>query len=153
MTTDLFSEKSFEIKLLRRVNWVIAISIAVIVLELTLLLFRIGHNFVKVPEGLSKDASKSDFCTMAVDQMIHKKLSKKIVSENFYQRVTSNNYVDLALDQEDSISSVFSGNEFCKVLVKSKSSLKSLDLFLSEGEDSDFYYQITKIRINELYQP
>ena len=66
--------------------------------------------------------------------------------------VVADNYKNMLFEEGDSVGSVFSGEESCKVLVKTSDSIRSIDLFLAEGEDSEFHYQITKIRENELYE-
>ena len=89
---------------------------------------------------------------MAMNQMIRKKLSKKIITDGLYEMVVTDNYKNMMFEEGDSVGSVFSGEESCKVLVKTSDSIRSIDLFLTEGEDSEFHYQITKIRENELYE-
>lgn len=89
---------------------------------------------------------------MAMNQMIKKKLSKKIITEGLYEMVVADNYKNMMFEEGDSVGSVFSGEESCKVLVKTNESIRSFDLFLTEGDESEFHYQVTKVRENELYE-
>ena len=101
---------------------------------------------------MSVDASKRDFCAMAINQMIHKKLSKKIITDGLYDLVSADNYKNMLFDEGDKVSSVWGGEGVCKVLVKTKDGLRSFDLFLEEGDEPEFHYQIQKIHENELYE-
>lgn len=113
---------------------------------------RTKHMFISEAKGLSSDASKRDFCSMAFDQMIHKKLSKKIISDGLYDLVVADNYKNMLFEEEDTVGSVFSSDEACKVMVKTKEGLRSFDLHLEEGDEAEFHYKIIKIHENELYE-
>lgn len=142
-----------EVKLLEEVDarfLIILLAIALVVI--IQIYFKTAHAFISPNEGLSKDASKRDFCSMAMNQMIQKKLSKKIITDSLYDLVTANDYKNLYLENEDLVSEVFSGDEKCKVLVKNKAGLRSFDFYLDQGMDEEFYYRIRKITENELVE-
>ena len=149
MSTEMFKEKLLENK---HFKYILLTLIFSVISMLASVFHRTEHWFIPEAEGLSKDSSKRDFCTMALNQMIHKKLSKKIIASGLYELVTADNYKNLFFDEEDKVSSVYSGEDSCKVLVKTKDGLRSLDLFLEEGDDPEFHYQIRKIHENELYE-
>lgn len=149
MITDMFKGKLAEDKLLNYVRLTFLLSI--------IGLFANGcnrtiHYFIKEADGLSADASKRDFCAMALTQMIHKKLSKKIISDGLYELIVADNYKNMFFDDEDNVSAIFTGENSCRALVKTKDGLRSFDLFLEEGDDPEFHYQISKIHENELYE-
>ena len=149
MITDMFKEKMVEDKLLKYIR----ITLIVSGLCLFANIFnRTKHWYVSSVEGLSDEASKRDFCSMALNQMIQKKLSKKIITDGLYELVVTDNYKNMLFDEGDKVSSVFSTDEACKVLVKTKDGIRSFDLSLEEGDEAEFYYQIQKIRENELYE-
>lgn len=149
MISGMFKEKLFEEKILLYLK-VIAIGVALIFG----LIFKnyTRHLFVTEASELSTDASKRDFCTMAMNQMIHKKLSKMLMEEDLHSQVIADNYKAMLFDQEDKVGSVFSGEESCKVLVQGKDGLRSFDLTLEAGSDFKYFYQIKKIHENELYR-
>jgi hypothetical protein len=149
MLTDMFKEKLAEEKLLNYIKATLIISGLCFIANF---FNRTKHFFISEAQGLSVDASKRDFCSMAINQMIHKKLSKKIIDDGLYDLVTEENYKNMLFDEEDKVSSVFNGEDICKVLVKTKDGLRSFDLFLEVGADSDFHYQIKKIHENELFE-
>jgi hypothetical protein len=149
VASRLFQDKSDEDRLLFYLRGIAFLLLFCIFINLK---NRASTFFVKEAEGLSRDSSKRDFCTMAMNQMIRKKLSKKIITDGLYEMVVTDNYKNMMFEEGDSVGSVFSGEESCKVLVKTSDSIRSIDLFLTEGEDSEFHYQITKIRENELYE-
>lgn len=149
VASRLFQDKTDEDRLLFYLRGISFLLLFCIFLNLKT---RTNSFFVKEAEGLSRDSSKRDFCSMAMNQMIKKKLSKKIITESLYEVVIAENYKNMMFEEGDSVGSVFSGEDNCKVLVKTNDSIRSFDLFLVEGEDSEFYYQITKIRENELYE-
>ncbi len=149
MITDMFKEKLVEEKLL---NYIKLTLLVTFICLLTNLFHRTKHMFVSEAKGLSSDASKRDFCSMAFDQMIQKKLSRKIITDGLYDLVVADNYKNMLFEEEDTVGSVFSSDESCKVLVKTKEDMRSFDLYLEEGDEADFYYQITKIHENELYE-
>jgi hypothetical protein len=108
--------------------------------------------FIKEAQGLSPDASKRDFCAMAMNQVIKKKLSKKIITDSLYSQVINDNYKNLYFDGEETVESVFSNDNACKILVKTKDGIRSFDFTLEAEGSFEFYYTITKIRENELYE-
>lgn len=149
MITDMFKEKLAEDKLLNYIKLTLLVSSLCLLANI---FNRTRHYFVTEAEGLSSDASKRDFCTMALNQMIHKKLSKKIITDGLYELIVADNYKNMFFDDEDKVSSVFTGESSCKALVKTKDGLRSFDLYLEQGDDPEFHYQITKVRENELYE-
>lgn len=149
MITDMLKEKLAEEKLLNYIKVTLVVSVVCLFANV---FHRTKHLFVSEAKGLSSDASKRDFCSMAFDQMIHKKLSRKIISNGLYDLVVADNYKNMLFEEDDTVGSVFSSDEACKVLVKTKEGLRSFDLYLEEGDEAEFHYQITKIHENELYE-
>ena len=149
MITDMLKEKNAEEKLLSYIRLTLLVSALCLLANV---FNRTKHWYVSTDEGLSEDASKRDFCSMALNQMIQKKLSKKVITDGLYELVVADNYKNMLFDEEDKVSSVFSADETCKVLVKTKDGIRSFDLSLEEGDEAEFHYQIQKIRENELYE-
>ncbi len=149
VASRLFQDKTDEDRLLFYLRGISFLLLFSIFLNLKT---RVSAFYVKEAEGLSRDSSKRDFCSMAMNQMIKKKLSKKIITDGLYEVVVAENYKNMMFEDGDLVGSVFSGDDTCKVLVKTNDSLRSFDLYLVEDEDSEFHYQITKIRENELYE-
>ncbi len=108
--------------------------------------------FISESEGLSFDASKRDFCSVLTKQIIDKKLSKSIITESLYELVTKDNYKDLYFEGDEKVSAVWSGEESCKVLVKTNTGLRSFDYFLEKDSKNKFYYKVKKITENELFE-
>ncbi len=108
--------------------------------------------YITEAQGLSPDASKRDFCSMAMNQVINKKLSKKIITESLYSQVVNDNYKNLYFEGEEVVDSVFTNESVCKVIVKVKDGIRSFDFTLEESGSSEFYYVIKKIHESELYE-
>lgn len=119
---------------------------------LVLMFFKVKPLFIREETGLSSEASKRDFCALSMNQMIQRKLSPKLMSEGLFQLVTKNNYEALYLNGDESVSSVWSSKDKCKVLLKTNEGPRSFDLHLDGSNDFKFYYQIRKITENELFE-
>lgn len=147
MISGMFKEKLFEEKILLFLK---VIAVATVINFCLLLKSHTQHLFIKEVSELSEDASKRDFCSMAINQMIHKNLSKLLMEESLYSQVVADNYKAMLLDDVDKVSSVYSGEDSCKVLVHTIDGIRSFDLILDKGSDFKYFYQITKIHENEL---
>lgn len=145
----MFKEKLFEEKILLFLK---IIAVGSVINFGLLLKSHTQHLFIKEVSELSEDASKRDFCSMAMNQMILKKLSKPFVEESLYSQVVADNYKAMLFDDVDKVSSVFSGEDSCKVLVHTKDGIRSFDLILDKGSDFKYFYQIIKIHENELIE-
>lgn len=130
----------------------IRINLAISVLLIILGLIKIRPLYLKSEEGLASEASKRDFCVLSMNQMIQKKLSPNLMSEGLFQLVTKNNYEALYLNGDESVSSVWSSQYQCKVLLKTNEGPRSFDFHLEGSSDFKFYYQIKKITENELFE-
>ena len=107
--------------------------------------------FITEAEGLTFDASKRDFCSLVTGQLIDKKISKKIMTEGLFNLVTADNYKNLYFDGEEKVSAVWTSDETCKVLVRTKTGLRSFDYFFLESKDYKYYYKVNKITENEFF--
>jgi len=146
---QLFKDKfkDDQISLLLKINLLITTIILIISL------FRVGKQFFIVEaEGLTLDASKRDFCSLVTVQLIDKKLSKKIITESLFGLVTNDNYKSLYFDGEEKISGIWASDDSCKVLVKTKTGLRSFDYYFDQSKDFKYYYQVKKITENELFE-
>lgn len=97
------------------------------------------------------EAPKKEFCNLAMNQMIQKKLSPHFIKEGLYELVTKNRYEALLLEGNETISGIWTDEKTCKVLLKNSSGLRSFDFFLDGSTNHKFFYQIQKIRENELF--
>ena len=152
MYSDLFKEKLAEKEVIYLIKGALVVSSLCLLFDLYNLFNQTRHYFIKEADGLSFEASKRDFCTMALEQMIHKNLSKKIIASGLYETIVADHYKNMFFEDDDKVSSVYLGENKCKALVKTKDGLRSFDLFLEEGDEPDFHYQITKVRENELFE-
>jgi hypothetical protein len=146
---QIFKDKLKDEKrsLLVAVNLLFTIALSI------LMLINISKKiFITEAQGLSPDASKRDFCSMAMNQVIKKKLSTKIITESLYSQVINDNYKNLYFDGDEVVESVFSNENICKVIVKTKEGIRSFDLTLDEAGNLEFYYVIKKIHESELYE-
>jgi hypothetical protein len=131
----------------------VAVNILFTITLCILMLINISKKiFITEAQGLSPDASKRDFCSMAMNQVIKKKLSMKIITESLYSQVINDNYKNLYFDGDEVVESVFSNENICKVIVKTKEGIRSFDLTLDEAGNLEFYYVIKKIHESELYE-
>ena len=145
----IFAEKLMDKKL----SFYLMINIALTAVVLFLILINYsGKLFIREAQGLSPEASKRDFCSMAMNQVITKKLSKKIITESLYSQVVNDNYKNLYFEGEEVVDSVFTKESICKVIVKTKDGIRSFDFTLDKSGDSEFYYLIKKIHESELYE-
>lgn len=146
---QLFKDKinDEKISLLLKVNLLITCLMFGI-----LLMGKSKQLFLSESGGLSHDASKRDFCTLVTTQLIEKKLSKKIVTESLYSLVTAENYKNLYFEGGEKLSGVWSGDERCKVLVKTNNGLRSFDYYFDQSMDFKYFYTVRKISENELYE-
>ncbi len=117
-----------------------------------LLVGKSKQFFLSESEGLSHDASKRDFCALVTTQLIEKKLSKKIVTESLFPKITDDNYKNLYFEGGEKLSGVWSGDERCKVLVKTTDGLRSFDYYFDQSMDFKYFYMVKKISENELYE-
>jgi hypothetical protein len=108
------------------------------------------HLFIVEAAGLTIDASKRDFCSLVTKQLIDKNLSKSLITESLYGQVINDNYKGLYFDGEEKISGIWSSDDSCKVLVKTKSGMRSFDFYFDQGSENKFYYKVKKITENEL---
>lgn len=146
---QLFKDKvkDEKISLLLVLNFIFTIIVLVISL------FNVTKQLVLVEaEGLTTDASKRDFCSLVTTQLIEKKLSKKIITENLFGLVTNDNYKALYFDGEEKISGIWSSDDSCKVLVTTKTGLRSFDYFFDQSKEFKYFYQVKKISENDLYE-
>ncbi|MGZ3807327.1 MAG: hypothetical protein ACXVCE_04515, partial [Bacteriovorax sp.] len=84
--------------------------------------------------------------------LIEKKLSKKIITESLFGLVTSENYKALYFEGDEKISAIWSSDESCKVLVKTKTGLRSFDYFFDQSREFKYFYKVKKITENEFYE-
>ena len=125
--------------------------ISLVILFITFINFS-KQLFIVEGEGLIFEASKRDFCSLVTTQLIEKKISKKIMTESLFGQVTSDNYKNLYFDGDEKISGIWSDDEACKVLVKTKSGLRSFDYYFDQGAENKFYYKVKKITENEFFE-
>ncbi|QDK42713.1 hypothetical protein DOM21_14890 [Bacteriovorax stolpii] len=119
---------------------------------LVLMFVKVKPFFIKAEDGLSSEASKRDFCALSMNQMIQKKLSPSLMSEGLFLLVIKNHYEALLLNGDESVSSVWSSKDRCKVFLKTNEGPRSFDFHLEESSNFKFYYQIRKITENELFE-
>jgi hypothetical protein len=146
---QLFKDKikDEQISLLLKLNVLITIIVFIISL------FNVSKQlFITEAEGLTFDASKRDFCSLVTSQLIDKKLSKKIITESLFGLVTADNYKNIYFDGEEKISAIWASDETCKVLVKTKTGLRSFDYFFDQSKDFKYYYKVKKITENEFFE-
>ncbi len=148
MISDMFKEKQFEDKILIFLK---VISAVVIINSAIAIHYQVKNLFLSPVEGLTEEASKRDFCAMAMNQMIQKKLSKHLIEEGLYSQVIEDNYKAMFFESEDKVTSIYSGENSCKVLIHTKEGQRSFDLSLNAESDFPFFYKIAKIHENELY--
>jgi hypothetical protein len=148
MISAMFKDKQLENKI-----FYLLIAIATIAVINTGLSvhYHVKNFFLSPIEGLSEEASKRDFCGMAMNQMIQKKLSKLLIEDSLYSQVVENNYKAMFFEDEDKVTSVYSGENLCKVLVHTKEGQRSFDLALLAEADFPYFYKISKIHENDLY--
>lgn len=144
---QLFKENLIENKIL----FISKINLVLLGLLLMLTFAKLKPLFIPESSGLISEAPKIDFCSLSMNQMIQKKLSPHLIKEGLYELVTKNKYEALLLDGEESIAGIWSNENMCKVLLKTNNGLRSFDFFLSQSTDFKFFYQIQKIRENELF--
>lgn len=146
---QLFKDKvkDEKISLLLVLNFIFTIIVLVItLLNVTKQLFLVEAS------GLTIDASKRDFCSLVTTQLIEKKLSKKIITESLFGLVASDNYKALYFDGDEKVSGIWSSDDSCKVLVKTKTGLRSFDYFFDQSKEFKYFYQVKKISENDLYE-
>ena len=146
---QLFKDKikDEQISLLLKLNVLITIIVFIISL-----LNVSKQLFIVEGDGLIYEASKRDFCSLVTTQLIEKKLSRKIITESLFGQVINDNYKALYFDGEEKISGIWSSDEACKVLVKTKSGLRSFDYYFDQDKENKFYYKVKKITENELFE-
>ncbi len=145
----MFNDKKFEDKIL------IYLKICLIFIVATFLFNLKGCSksyFLKESELLTFEASKRDFCSLSMNQMIQKKLSSKLMDESLYSQVIADNYSAMYLDEKSKISSILSNEEGCKILLASNNGLRSFDFKLEQDSGYPFFYHIKKIHENELVE-
>lgn len=148
MISEMFKEKQFEDKILIFLKVITAV---VVINSAIAIHYHVKNLFLSPVEGLTEEASKRDFCAMAMNQMIQKKLSKYLIEEGLYSQVIEDNYKAMYFDGEDKVTSIYSGDSSCKVLIHTKEGQRSFDLSLNAESDFPFFYKIAKIHENELY--
>lgn len=142
-----------EAELLKEMRYKFSLILALCgLLLLSDLFIKKSRFFVSSNEFLSKEASKRDFCSMAMNQIIGHKLSKRIITDNLYEIITNDNYKNMYFEDGDSVSEVFVSEEKCKVLVKVKNGLRSFDFNIGSSFDESFFYKVEKVIENELVE-
>lgn len=106
--------------------------------------------FIAESKYTSNEPSKRDFCTMVMDQMIHKKLSAKLVEDALFELVTKDKYATLLLSGNEKITGTWSKSDSCKVMISGET-LRSFDFYLEEEGGYPFFYKVRKITENELF--
>lgn len=145
---QLFKDKlnDDKISLLLKLN----VFITTIILIIS---FRNVSKQLFLPQDeLSLDASKRDFCSLVTKKLISKSLPRKLITESLFNLVTADNYKALFFEGTESISGIWSGDETCKVLVKTNDGLRSFDYFFDHSMDFKYFYKLRKITENELYE-
>lgn len=136
-----------------KISLLLVLNFLFTIIVLVISLFNVTKQlFLVEAEGLTIDASKRDFCSLVTTQLIEKKLSKKIITESLFGLVTSDNYKALYFNGDEKISGIWSSDDSCKVLVKTKAGLRSFDYFFDQSKDFNYFYQVKKISENDLYE-
>lgn len=136
-----------------KITLLILINVLFTFIVLVISLFNVSKQlFITEAEGLTFDASKRDFCSLVTGQLIDKKISKKIFTEGLFNLVTADNYKNLYFDGEEKVTAVWTSDETCKVLVRTKTGLRSFDYFFEESKDFKYYYKVNKITENEFFE-
>ncbi|MGZ3789419.1 MAG: hypothetical protein ACXVLQ_12900 [Bacteriovorax sp.] len=136
-----------------KISLLLKLNVLITSIVLVILLVRVSKQlFIVEADGLTLDASKRDFCSLVTNQLIEKKLSKKIITESLFGLVTSENYKALYFEGDEKISAIWSSDESCKVLVKTKTGLRSFDYFFDQSREFKYFYKVKKITENEFYE-
>ena len=150
---QLFKDKikDEKISFFLMINTFLNIVILIIVLISVLTNFTKQYFLVEA-EGLTLDASKRDFCSLFTNQLIEKKVSKKIITESLFDLVTTHNYQALYFEGDEKISGVWPSEDACKVLVKTKTGLRSFDYYFDQSRDFKYFYKVKKITENDFFE-
>jgi hypothetical protein len=126
----------------------------VIVCAAMLSLLYVGSQrmFVEEAKGLSDEASKKDFCNLAMNQIIKKKLSVKLMDEGLYDLVSKNDFHEMYLTGAEKIKSIWSDKDKCKIFIKGDGDARVFDFVLSDSGDFPFFYKVQKISEHELFE-
>lgn len=136
-----------------KISLLLVLNFLFTMIVLVISLFNVTKQlFLVEAVGLSIDASKRDFCSLVTTQLIEKRLSKKIITESLFGLVVSDNYKALYFDGDEKISGIWSSDDSCKVLVKTKAGLRSFDYFFDQSKEFKYFYQVKKISENDLYE-
>jgi hypothetical protein len=144
----LFSDKFIAVANPSRLLYVTLVVICVSILSL----FYISSQrfFIEDAKGLSDEASKKDFCSFAMNQIIKKQLSVKLMEDDLYQLVSKNEYEAMYLTGKEKIKSIWSDLDKCKIFVKGEGEPRVFDFVLTTSSDFPFYYKVQKISEHEI---
>ncbi len=95
---------------------------------------------------------KRDFCYLSFTQILSKNLSPIFIEDSLFDLVSRDSYAAMRLNGDEKISFIYSGEEFCKVIIKDKVGLRSFDVFVNEDGGFPYYFKIWKIKEHELYE-
>jgi hypothetical protein len=136
----------------KRQSLYLKIGLCLIVINTILLGYVSAQRlFISEAEITSNEPSKRDFCFLTMEQMIHKKLSPKLLEEALFDLVVRDNYSALFFKGNEKISGIWSGKESCKIMVQGKAP-RSFDFYLTTDGKYPFYYKVRKITENELFE-
>lgn len=146
---QLFKDKIKDEKISLLLKFNVLITFILLAISLT----SVSKQFFLIEaEGLTLDAPKRDFCALVTIQLIEKNLSNRIITESLFGLVTSDNYKALYFEGDEKISGLWTNDETCKVLVKTKNGLRSFDYYFDQSMEFKYFYKIRKISENELFE-
>lgn len=99
---------------------------------------------------VTSEASKRDFCSAVMSQMIEKKLSPKLIDEGLFELVSRDHYAALYLSGKEKIKGIWSTDDSCKILIR-EDNIRSFDFYLDDSGEYPFHYIVTKITEHELF--
>lgn len=99
---------------------------------------------------ITSEASKRNFCSAVISQMVEKKLSPKLLELGLYDLVSRDNYAALYLTGKEKIKGIWSNDDSCKVLIHGDY-LRAFDFVLDDSGEYPFHYVVTKITEHDFF--
>lgn len=133
-------------------TWNFYVIVAVLIFQAIMIIYlSTQRDFIIESPYISNDASKRDFCSMVMSQMIERKLSSKLTSEGLYEVVTKDNYSSLYLKGSETIKAIWSNDDSCKLLIKGDY-LRSFDFYLEDSGEYPYHFVVQKITEHDLFE-
>lgn len=101
-----------------------------------------------IGDKISNTPPLENFCSLIGDQILSKKLSKKLTNENVFNVLSANNYEILEFNGREKLMGTHANHEdkTCLLFIRDDLGVRTLSMSIDEGSSNFAYYKIQSLK-------